>query len=193
MPVICRPLRMARTMVMNCLTAGDKAVDATAGNGRDTVFLARLVGASGKVWAFDIQKCALINTARLLESENLKSHVSLVEDGHEHLTHHVEDNLGAVMFNLGYLPGGDHRVITRPSTTLIALEAALKSLRQGGIVTLIIYSGHPGGKEEEDALLQYAASLEQTKFTVLHYRMLNQINNPPSLLAIEKLALSDIT
>ncbi len=187
MPITSRPLEMARLMVSACLNAGDPAVDATAGNGRDTVFLARLVGASGKVWAFDIQKRALANTARLLELENLSHRVTLVESSHEELAHYVSDNLGAVMFNLGYLPGGDHSIITRPSTTLIALEMALNKLRPGGMATLVIYSGHTGGKEEEDALLHYAANLDQSEFIVLHYRMLNQVNAPPSLLAIEKL------
>ncbi len=188
MSTIFRPLEMARSLLSACLAEGDTAVDATAGNGRDTVFLARLVGASGKVWAFDIQQQALANTARMLELEKLSNRVTLVGSGHENLAHYVGDNLGAAMFNLGYLPGGDHSIITRPSTTLIALEIALKNLRPGGMATLIIYSGHTGGKEEEDTLLNYAAYLDQSKFTVLHYRMFNQVNEPPSLLAIEKLA-----
>ena len=187
MPTTSRPLEMARLLVSAILAEGDIAVDATAGNGRDTVFLARLVGASGKVWAFDIQGQALANTASLLELENLNNRVTLVESGHEKLAHYVVDNLGAVMFNLGYLPGGDHSIITRPSTTLIALEMALKKIRPGGMVTLVIYSGHAGGKTEEDALLHYASNLDQSEFMVLHYRMLNQVNDPPSLLVIEKL------
>jgi predicted methyltransferase len=186
LPAICRPLEMARALLEACLKAGDTAVDATAGNGQDTVFLAHLVGASGKVWAFDIQQQALANTARLLELEKLSQRVTLVESGHEKLAHYVGDNLGAAMFNLGYLPGGDHSIITRASTTLIALEMALQKLRPGGMATLVSYSGHSGGKEEADALLHYAATLDQAAFTVLHYRMLNQVNEPPTLLAIEK-------
>lgn len=186
MPAISRPLEMARTIIKACLAGGDTAVDATAGNGRDTAFLARLVGPGGKVWAFDIQQQALARTAELLQQEKLAAQVTLVNSGHENLDRYVGDNLGAVMFNLGYLPGGDHFIVTHPSTTLTALKLALQKLRPGGVVTLVIYSGHSGGKEEEETLLSYSAGLEQSAFTVLHYHMLNQVNDPPSLLAIEK-------
>ncbi|MEW5921259.1 MAG: class I SAM-dependent methyltransferase [Bacillota bacterium] len=187
MGAICRSLDMARKIIAACLSTGDTAVDATVGNGRDTVFLARLVGGEGKVWAFDIQQQALAAAARLLEQEKLTPRVTLVHSGHECLARYAGDNLGAVMFNLGYLPGGDHSIVTRPSTTLIALETALQKLRPGGVATLIIYRGHEGGKEEEEALLSYCSGLDQTRFTVLHYCMLNQVNDPPSLLAIERL------
>lgn len=186
MPIIHRPLEMAATLIKACLREGDNAVDATAGNGKDTVFLARLVGPAGRVWSFDIQEQALSNTAKLLQEEELEQRVALIRDGHENLARHAGDNLGAVMFNLGYLPGGDHSIVTRPSSTLAALKEALPRLRPGGMVTMVIYRGHSGGPEEEEALLNYCATLDQQKYTVLHYRILNQVNEPPSLLAIEK-------
>lgn len=184
---ICRSLDMARQIISSCLGPGDTAVDATVGNGRDTVFLARLVGERGKVWAFDIQQQALAAAATLLAKEKLASRVELLHSGHEELARFAGDKLGAVMFNLGYLPGGDHSIVTRPSTTLFALQAALPKLRPGGVITIVIYSGHEGGKEEERSLLSYCSGLDQEQFTVLHYRMLNQANEPPSLLAIERL------
>ncbi len=187
MGVIHRSLDMAKQIVSVVLKPGDTAVDATVGNGRDTVFLARLVGERGRVWAFDIQQQALAAAAKLLEKEGLASRVTLIHRGHEDLARYVDDNVGAVMFNLGYLPGGDRSLVTRPDTTLLALEAALLKLRPGGVVTVVIYRGHSGGKEEEESLLGFCSKLNQASYTVMHYRMLNQINDPPSLLAIEKL------
>lgn len=138
------------------LRAGDRAVDATAGNGHDTVFLAEQVGAGGRVWAFDIQRQALEATQRRLRDRGLEGRVSLVSAGHEtlaeHLPRHARGGLAAVMFNLGYLPGGDHRLVTRPETTQAALSAAWRLLAPGGLISLMVYRGHAGGREEYLAL-----------------------------------------
>jgi len=91
------------------------------------------------------------------------------------------------MFNLGYLPGGDHAIKTRPHTTLAALAAALGALKRGGIITLVVYSGHPGGEEEYRAVKAYLAGLPQQEFAVLEYRFINQKNMPPLLFAVTRL------
>ncbi|NLJ56635.1 MAG: hypothetical protein GX334_06260 [Firmicutes bacterium] len=186
MAVIKKPLKMARAYVAACVAGGELAVDATAGNGYDTLFLARLVGANGKVMAFDIQKKAIENTCRRLKAAKMLSRVTLVPDGHENMVHYIHQPVAAVMFNLGYLPGGDHLLVTRPKTTLAALGAGLQLLRPGGVVTIVCYTGHQGGPEEKAALLGCLSGLEQKQFTVLHYTLLNQVNEPPSLLVIEK-------
>ncbi|MGI6307975.1 MAG: tRNA (mnm(5)s(2)U34)-methyltransferase [Dethiobacteria bacterium] len=188
MPVIEKPLKMARKYISACVSNGDLAVDATAGNGHDTLFLARLVGANGRVISFDKQKKAIENTYRRLKAENMLPRVDLIQDGHEHMANYIHSPVAAVMFNLGYLPGGDHTLITRPQTTLDALGASLWKLRPGGVITIVCYTGHEGGKEEKAALLTFLQGLEQKSFTVLHYAILNQVNAPPSLLAIEKRA-----
>ncbi len=182
-----KPLLFARKLVTGALKHGDLAVDATCGNGHDTLFLAGLVGQAGRVLAFDIQEEAIVRTRERLSAAGVDSRVTLIRHCHAGLAEHLDSPVGAVMFNLGYLPGGDHSTVTGAETTLPALRAALAALNRGGVITLIVYTGHPGGKEEYEALVAYAVSLPQQEFTVLEYRFINQANNPPLLLAITRL------
>lgn len=148
--------RQAHHYLENCLDEGDHAVDATAGNGHDSLFLARQSGATGHVWAFDIQAQALEATRARLEAEGLASRVTLIHSGHQHLAQYLPENLRgrikAVMFNLGYLPGGDHGIVTHPRHTLAALEASLAWLHPDGMISLMMYRGHSGGQEEHAAI-----------------------------------------
>lgn len=188
MSFIEKSLQMARNYISACVLDGDRVVDATTGNGHDTLFLAELVGEKGRVFSFDIQPEALANTRRRLETKNLADRVQLIQSGHENMCDFVRGKIAAVMFNLGYLPGGDHTLITLPDTTVEALAKSLQLLRRGGIVTMVIYSGHEGGREEKAAVIDYCRHLNQEHFTVLHYAIINQINEPPSLLVLERLS-----
>ena len=187
MAVINKSVLMARKYISSCVSDGDRVIDATCGNGHDTLFLAEIVGEKGKVFSFDIQPEALTNTRRLLEANNLADRVHLIQSGHERMDSHVHEKVAAVMFNLGYLPGGNHKIITRPDTTVEALAKSLQLLCAGGVVTVVVYSGHEGGREEKNTLLNYCRNLNQEYFTVLYYEIINQINEPPSLLVIERL------
>ncbi|NMB40525.1 MAG: methyltransferase domain-containing protein [Firmicutes bacterium] len=182
-----KPLHMARNFIRACVCNGEQVIDATAGNGYDTFFLAQQVGDGGKVFSFDVQEEALGRTRKLLEEKNLLHRVVLILDGHEHISYHVEKPVAAIMFNLGYLPGGDHSIITRPKTTVRALQAGLSMLKPQGIITLVVYTGHEGGEEEKRALISLCQRLDQKQFTVLHYSMVNQVNDPPSLIVVEKI------
>lgn len=184
---LLKALDYAKELVQEVLEPGEVAVDATAGNGHDTVFLARLVGPQGRVWAFDIQREALERVRQRLQRENLAQRVTLLLKGHENMASYVKRPVGAIMFNLGYLPGGDHSIITSPETTVVAVRAGLSLLRVGGIMTLVVYTGHPGGMAESEALVEFCTNLPQENFQVLQYRFLNQQNFPPYLLAIAKL------
>ncbi|MCZ8523941.1 MULTISPECIES: class I SAM-dependent methyltransferase [Paenibacillus] len=184
-------LSFAHKLVEERVRPRDTAVDATAGNGNDTVFLARLVGSEGSVHAFDIQPRAIEQTAQRLRKELPE----LEQRVHLHLRSHGEmdqalpemtDGLAAAMFNLGYLPGDDHATVTLPETTLEALAAAARLLRRGGIITAVLYTGHPGGLEEAEAVERWAAALPQREYQVLQYRFINQVNTPPYVIAIEK-------
>jgi len=187
MPVVVKPLHMAKKFISSCIQEGDLAVDATAGNGHDTLFLASLVGDSGKVISFDVQKEALLRTQNLLKRENLLHRVELILDTHEHIQDYVSYPVAAIMFNLGYLPGSDHRIITKPEATVNAIKAGLAVLKPGGIITVVIYTGHEGGKEEQAAIFALCKTLNQKHYTALHYSIINQVNHPPSLLVIEKI------
>lgn len=185
-------LSMAHQMIRERIQPGDIAIDATAGNGVDTRFLAELVGSHGVVYAFDIQEAAITATRKRLEpleEQQQLPDLRLVLDGHEAMSRHVEqDHVGkvaAAMFNLGYLPGADPTVITKTDSSLAAIETALSLLKPGGIVTCVLYPGHPGGGDEAEAVLQWAQALSSAEGQAVLYRMA-QKPTAPFLVAIER-------
>ena len=163
--------------------AGGCYIDATMGNGNDTAFLA---GLSKKVYAFDVQEQALGKTSQRLSDLGIEN-TELILDGHENLDHYVREPIRAAIFNLGYLPSADKSVITKPHTTLEAIEKILDRLEVGGRLAIMIYYGHNGGDMEKDAVLEYVIGLNQRDFTAMLYQPLNQINTPPFLVMLEKL------
>lgn len=167
---------------------GDRVVDATCGNGHDTLFLAELVGPEGRVWAFDIQGAALAATAERLEAAECGERVELVNGGHERLAELVPGPVAAVVFNLGFLPGGGSDTITTPETTGAALNQAAELLLPGGIVTVAVYTGHHGGPEEEAVVAAWAASLPPARFNVWRCRQGNRSSAAPYLVVAERRA-----
>lgn len=169
------------------------AVDGTAGNGHDTLFLARLVGARGKVHAFDVQPGALARTAKRLAAAGLEERVALHGRGHEELAAALAPHgacpprITAAMFNLGFLPGSDRSVITRPGTTLAALDALLPLMAPGGVVSLHVYAGHPGGADEAGVLDCRLAGLDWDQWRVARYEFANKPRNPERLLLVVRL------
>lgn len=184
--VLLPVLDFARSLVKACLKEGGCALDGTAGNGHDTLFLAQCVGASGKVWAFDVQPQALAHTAARLREAGAADQVVLFLAGHEKLGVYIDRPLAAAMFNFGWLPGGGKSLSTHSETSIAALEAASERLGPGGVLTAVCYPGHEAGRAEAEAVEMWAASLPQSRFSVLKYGFANQINRPPYLLAVEK-------
>ena len=187
---ILRCLDFAQQLVKSCLTDGDCAVDATVGNGYDTVFLAQQVGPNGIVYGFDIQFRAISHTTNQLKQSGFLQRVKLFSVGHEcmpdYLPQEKYQHIKAVMFNLGFLPGTERQIITKPETTQPALDVALDWLCLGGIITIVLYSGHSGAEIESEAVEKWAAKLDQKKYHVCSYTRINQVNDPPRLIAIEK-------
>lgn len=181
-----RVLHYAQHLLQEAIEEGATVVDATAGNGHDTLFLAKLVGDNGQVYAFDVQKEAVNATLLRLLDEGLEHRALVINDGHENVATYVTKPVSAAIFNLGYLPGSDHDVITKPNTTIPAIEALLKLLTIDGIIVLVIYHGHDGGKEERDAVIDYVSQLPQKHVHVLQYQFLNQQNDPPFVIALQK-------
>jgi len=185
-------LHRAHSLATGAVRPGGVAVDATVGNGHDTAVLARSVGEGGHVFGFDVQADALDNTRDRLASEGLTDRATLIEAGHETMGRHLPESahgaVDAVMFNLGYLPGSDSALTTSPSTTRPALEGALRLLRPGGVTTVVVYTGHEGGDDEAAAVDAWAADLPQSRFEALSYRFVNQRNDPPRLVAVERTA-----
>lgn len=177
---------LAAGIIGSMLRPGDIAVDATMGNGKDTLFLAELVGASGHVYAFDVQPEALERTQERVREAGFGPRVTLLLAGHETMREHVPDAPRAVMFNLGWLPGAAHAVTTRCETTLAAVQAACEMICPGGVVTICVYPGHDEGLRELDALLAWAGALSVRTYNVLHHHFLNAAASTPQLLLIQK-------
>jgi SAM-dependent methyltransferase len=188
--LITKPAALSLKLLSEYVSAGDTAIDATAGNGHDTLALARLAGASGKVYAFDIQEAAINNTKALLEKEGFLDQCELIFGSHlrmaEFLPKSAGGKISAVVFNLGWLPGGEKDETTRTETTLPAGEQALALIRPGGIIAVTMYDGHPRGAEEKEALLSFAGELSQAEYHAVYISYINQRNNPPELLMITK-------
>lgn len=181
-----RVIQYAQTLLKMSVTEGDIAIDATAGNGHDTLFLANLVGDDGYVYAFDVQKEAVDATLHRLLDNALEHRAIVLKDGHENVEKYVHKPVAAAIFNLGYLPGSNHEIVTQPNTTIQAIESLLKLLKIGGVIVLVVYHGHEGGKEERDEVIRFVSELPQKYVHVLRYEFINQKNDPPFIIALEK-------
>ena len=190
--ILDRILPYARKLLQLAVQNGDIAIDATIGNGHDTVFLAKIVGETGHVYGFDIQDLAIQNTTERLINEDLAKQVTIVKKSHakvkEVVPSHQHGKIKGAIFNLGYLPGSDKSIVTVPDSTISSIEQILEMMAPEGIIVIVIYHGHEGGAIEKDALMNYVQSIPQDQAHVLIYRFLNQANNPPFIVAIEKKA-----
>lgn len=182
------PLQFSHSLLEQTVKNGDTVIDATVGNGHDTLKLASLVQSEGKVYGYDIQEQAIESAKLKLEKAKLTKPIELMLKGHEHISDLplADSSVSAVVFNLGYLPSGDKSIITTPETTVSAIKSSLPLLKKGGLILLMIYHGHEGGKEEKDAVSDCVSQLPQKEFNVLRYGFINQKNTPPYLIAIEK-------
>jgi hypothetical protein len=160
----------AHTVIQNHLLAGDTAIDATVGNGHDTLFLATLTVPNGSVYGFDIQPAALASAQLRLQQQRLDGGVTLINDCHSRIAELIpkaqHGKIKAVMFNLGYLPGSDKTVITQSESTLAALDAALDILSRQGVITILAYPGHSGGDQETASIQAWCEQLEKNRCTV---------------------------
>ncbi len=176
-----------RQFIHQHVCAGDICVDATAGNGHDTQFLCELVGDTGKVYAFDIQEIAIDSTRERLKKAGLEA--ECIVASHEDMKEYVTEvgQVACIMFNFGYLPGGDHSIATRGKTSIQAIEVGLDLLKSGGIMSLCIYSGGDSGFEEKDGILEFIKTLDAKRYIVIVSEYYNRPNHPPIPVQIIKL------
>ena len=173
-------------MLRQFIRTGDTAIDATCGNGNDTLLLAEIVGVSGRVWAFDIQSEAIAETARKLSEAGYLDRVKLVQSGHENMAQVVRGNVNGIIFNLGYLPGGDHTIVTCAGTTVTAMEQSLKLLTGRGVLAITVYPGHTGGEIEQRAVTDWATVCDPKAFHVWRMGQLNVAPGAPHFIMIQK-------
>lgn len=183
-------LPFARTLLRSFCKPGDFVIDATCGNGNDTLYLSNLVGENGHVFAFDIQEQAIQNSKQRLINHHADQNVTFFHASHDELMEQLPSDLkskvSAAIFNLGYLPGSDKSITTTGSSTIGAIEQLLKLLKPEGVIILVIYHGHEEGKREKDQVMKYVKQLDQKQAHVLQYEFINQKNDPPFVVAIEK-------
>lgn len=186
-PRIPRLTEQAQSLVRAVVQPGETAIDATAGNGHDTCFLAEAVGHDGRVFAFDVQSDALKRTTARLADIGY-SNVTLLHRSHREMKDAVPDachgSVGAVMFNLGYLPGGDHAVTTETDSSLAAIRKALELVRSGGIVTILAYPGHAGGDDETGSVQRLIDELLDAEFEASIRRSATTSETAPMLFVI---------
>lgn len=169
------------------VAAGDVAVDCTVGNGNDMLFLIEKTGPEGFVYGFDIQDEAISNTRARLDSAGISTdRYALIKRDHAELSEEIARPVSAFMFNLGYLPGSDRRVVTEPEKVRAALDSAMELLKLMGIITVVIYTGHSQGRIEKDALMEYAALVDEKRFRVMHITNMNSSKPSPSIMVIQK-------
>ena len=178
----------AQQILADVLQEGDIAIDATVGNGYDTVFLAKAVGSTGHVFGFDVQPEAIANTRKQLQQQNLQQRVTLFQQDHADLAARIPDPLKqgikAVMFNLGYLPGGDKSLVTRDHSTLQALNTVLPHLLPGGVITIVAYRGHSGGQGETRAVRDWCTQLDKLSYSVEVINSPTESESAPLLITI---------
>ena len=167
-------LSLSHRFLQDWVQPGGLCIDATAGRGRDTAFLCGLTGPQGQVLAFDIQQEALDSTAQLLAEEGF-ANARLILDSHENLAAYAQPGtVDCVVFNLGWLPGGDHDIHTQSRSSIVAIEQGLALLRPSGVMSICVYFGRNNGYEERDDVLAFLETLDPTIYTVIVSRFVNR-------------------
>ena len=169
------------------LRPGDVVVDGTVGNGHDSLFLLGEIGREGRLFGFDVQQEALDRARRRLEEAGYhRSLFSLVRASHVDVEEYVPPGIGAAVFNLGYLPGGDRAVVTEGAATIEAVTKCLGLLRPEGVVSITLYYSHRGGGKEAARVTGFADGLDHGRYKVLHLKYGNLPNDPPSIILIQR-------
>ncbi|NLD18663.1 MAG: hypothetical protein GX663_00225 [Clostridiales bacterium] len=187
--IIKSPTHLSMYILKEYIEPGDILIDATCGNGKDTLYLAMLK--PSKLYAFDIQEEAIDTTRKLLMSQGYAGKledgtISLLQTSHINIPFYVKRGIKAIVFNLGYRPGGDKSITTSAENTVKAVKFCLNLLQNDGIICITMYSGHQEGTVEKDLLLTYTKGLDPTLYHVAYFNMLNQPNHPPEILFITK-------
>lgn len=184
----CQITQWCARFIQEQIKPGDLCIDATMGNGNDTLLLSTLCKENGQVLAFDIQEMALTNTRKRLQCAGAPKNYQLILDSHTNMGSYASPgSVSCIVFNLGYLPGGDHSLSTKAETSIQALEQGLSLLQKNGLISLCIYSGGDSGFQERDQVLVWLSALDPRKYLVIRSDYFNRPNNPPIPVLIIKL------
>lgn len=185
LPANINALKLAHSFLRKAVPQGGICIDATVGRGRDTLLLCQLVGDTGSVTGFDIQQQALDSAKKRLDAAGQTA--TLLLDSHSNMEQYfAPGSVDAIVFNFGWLPGGDHSIMTQAESSIAAIKAGLSLLKEGGVMSLCLYYGRDTGYEEKDAILEYLPSIDPAEFTVLVTEFVNRPNDPPIPIFIRK-------
>lgn len=177
---------LAHKILFPHLLYGDCAVDMTAGNGLDTLYLSKLVGESGHIFSFDIQKAAIEQTNKLMSENQQIFNYRLIHSCHTKIEEKIPrsffQKIKAITFNLGYLPTSNKSIITTPQSTRYAVEKSYEWMAHDGVMTILAYRGHVGGADETETITEWANRVP------VHHEMITGNDSPesPVLFVIKK-------
>lgn len=190
-PLFQSHIELAHQYWEELIKMGDIVVDATCGNGQDTLFLAKqaVTNDAGILYAIDIQDQAIELTKKLLVANlphELFERIKFIKGCHSIFPREIiPESVSLIVYNLGYLPGGDKHLTTMQDTTLMSIKNAFPLIKKGGAISITCYPGHTEGKIEEDLLLKFTSTLDPREWSCTHHQWINR-NKAPSLLLLQK-------
>jgi methylase of polypeptide subunit release factors len=182
----------AHALWAKVLSPNDSCLDATCGNGHDTLALARMLP-QGQIFAFDLQEAAIEKTRQRLIQAGLEARATLFLKSHESFPDILPQSLQLIVYNLGYLPGGDKSLTTQSAITLKSLQNALPLLKKGGMIFITLYPGHPEGEIEAKTVLEFVKELPKDVWSVRHERFSTKATAPSVLYFVKNQQLPDNT
>ena len=182
MNLITKNSEIARVFWDKYTDENSVAIDATCGNGNDTLYLCQRVK---RVYGFDIQQVAIDNTAALLK-ENSITNYELICDDHRNVDRYIQEEIDLAVYNLGYLPRGDKHITTKADSTLESLEKVLELVKVNGLISITIYWGHEEGRKERERVVDFLRNLDSQRYHVLYLQMINQSRNAPELMLVTR-------
>lgn len=154
------------------------AIDGTLGNGFDTDFLANNFET---VYAFDIQKIACDKY-----NEKKQENVIVINDSHHKFLEYINTKVNCIVYNLGFLPGGDKSITTNYDSSIESIKIGLDILESSGLMLIASYRGHEEGMNEYVYISEYLSKLSKNRYAVMKHEIINRSNKSPVLFVIEK-------
>ena len=167
------------------VSPGDRVIDATCGNGMDMLALSKLLDGQGELIGYDIQKEAIQKSEALLKKSLTHDQFQIIAFHHQSHETFLEKSAKLIVYNLGYLPGGDKSITTQTETTLQSFQSACDVILPGGTISVMCYVGHEEGKREEGAIREFVQALPPDQWCCSHHRMINR-HQAPSLYLIQR-------
>lgn len=175
-------------IINNFLKENSICVDATLGNGKDCLKIYKTLDGKCKIYAFDIQEKAIENSKNLFIENNISlDKINLINDSHEFVDNYIKEEVDFFIMNLGYLPGGNKDITTNYKSVKIFLDKITFIMKEKSFGLIIFYPGHEAGKEELIKISEYLSGLDQNKFNVIKIEQINQMNQPPQIVMVERL------